>query len=289
MVVAYTEPSTSNMAKKKARRRMSKKANTSSTMEDQTMEEDGSTAMYEQTAPADDDELIIDAEPITLDMNNGPSFEPLPASEQRSTLKSEIRRIPIPPHRMSPLQKDWVNVFGPLTELLGLQVRMNLPRKSVEIRVRLSVVSNSVIMSLKPVLRLQNIPRKSVRFKKELISSRHMRWVSMSMYSFPSYLYGSLLMLLQDSIALLRLDDLYLDSFEIKDVKTLHGDHLSRAIGMYHYIIYRSLCLLRDRPNCWSRWQNQVHYRERESYSYRPRGHVRPSSFLLLNMLTFRQ
>jgi len=36
---------------------------------------------------------------------------------------------------------------------------------------------------------------------------------------------------MQDAVAVLRLDDLYLESFEVKDVKTVAMAHLSRTIG----------------------------------------------------------
>jgi RNA-binding protein PNO1 len=65
-------------------------------------------------------------------------FAPLALGKSNGVLKNEFRRIPVPAHRMSPLRRDWVAMYTPMVEHLGLQVRMNEKRRCVEIRVSLA-------------------------------------------------------------------------------------------------------------------------------------------------------
>ncbi|CAE6467192.1 unnamed protein product [Rhizoctonia solani] len=194
-IVSPSAPASSSKPKSKNRRtKSSAKKNliAAQPQESANVDQDliplGDVVMGESTADGDGG--------MDVDNENTPSFPALPASAQRATEKSETRKIPIPPHRMTPLKKDWVNVFSPLTEMLGLQVRMNIQKRAVEIRTSKHTKDIGAI-------------QKGADFVK-------------------AYALG---FDVNDAIALLRLDDLYLDSFEIKDVKTLHGDHLSRAIG----------------------------------------------------------
>ncbi|GAB1517300.1 pre-rRNA-processing protein pno1 [Rhizoctonia solani] len=194
-IVSPSAPASSSKPKSKNRRtKSSAKKNliAAQPQESANVDQDliplGDVVMGESTADGDGG--------MDVDNENTPYFPALPASAQRATEKSETRKIPIPPHRMTPLKKDWVNIFSPLTEMLGLQVRMNVQKRAVEIRTSKHTKDIGAI-------------QKGADFVK-------------------AYALG---FDVNDAIALLRLDDLYLDSFEIKDVKTLHGDHLSRAIG----------------------------------------------------------
>jgi RNA-binding protein PNO1 len=128
----FTSSSLSSGVKaKKNRRKITRKnpiqAQPSSSQPLESEDED-----IDMTLAAGSSSLDLEADPTT---SSALSFPPVTAGAEKTTLKSETRRIPMPPHRMTPLKKDWLNIFGPLTEILGLQVRMNVQRRSVEIRV----------------------------------------------------------------------------------------------------------------------------------------------------------
>jgi hypothetical protein len=113
-----------------------------------------------------EDELMGDAE-TELPQYSAPAFPPLAPNADKTQTKTETRRIPIPPHRMTPLKKDWINIFGPLTEILGLQVRMNVQRRCVEARVCAII---RLFNAADESFRLQNTRRISELYRKVLIS-----------------------------------------------------------------------------------------------------------------------
>lgn len=89
-----------------------------------------------------------------------------------------------------------MKIFTPVVEHLLLQIRFNVKSRQVEIRISPETTD---------IANLQ----KAADFVKAFISGFD----------------------IEDALALLRLDDLFVSTFEVKDVKTLKGDHMSRAIG----------------------------------------------------------
>jgi RNA-binding protein PNO1 len=62
-----------------------------------------------------------------------PSFPPVGASVTPGGC-GEFRRVPVPPHRFSPLKEHWMKIFTPIVEHLKLQIRLNLKKRHVELR-----------------------------------------------------------------------------------------------------------------------------------------------------------
>jgi len=124
-----------------------------------------------------------------------PQFPAL-TPQQMNNGKIEGRKIPVPPHRSTPLKENWMKIYTPIVTYMKLQIRMNVRKRCVELRTSGHTEDIGAL-------------QKSVDF------------IQAFMLGFD----------VDDAVALLRLDDLYIESFQIDDVKTLNGDHLSRAIG----------------------------------------------------------
>uniref|UniRef100_A0A8C4RCD4 RNA-binding protein PNO1 n=1 Tax=Eptatretus burgeri TaxID=7764 RepID=A0A8C4RCD4_EPTBU len=124
-----------------------------------------------------------------------PQFPPI-SGEKLMEGKCEMRKVPVPPHRYTPLKENWMKIYTPVVEHLQLQIRFNLKTRNVELK---------TCKQTNDVGALQ----KGADFVCAFVLGFQV----------------------EDALALLRLDDLFLESFKITDVKTLKGDHLSRAIG----------------------------------------------------------
>ncbi|XP_058068894.1 uncharacterized protein LOC131218232 [Magnolia sinica] len=114
-----------------------------------------------------------------------PKFEHLKAHEM-SNGRVQFQKVSVPPHRYTLMKKAWMEIYKPIYEQMNIDIRMNLNARKVELKTRPDTPDVSNL-------------QKCADF------------VHAFMLGFDVI----------DAVALLRLDDLYVDSFEIKDLKTL--------------------------------------------------------------------
>jgi len=137
------------------------------------------------------DPVAVESDPAAVE--SPPVFEELRTKE---AVPVQYRKVRIPAHRYTPLKKQWAHVIKPLTEKLKLQVRFNPRSRCVELKSCEATIDAGAI-------------QKGADYA-------------------AAFAMGFDVV---DAVALLRLEDLFVDSFQVKDVKILHGDHLSRAVG----------------------------------------------------------
>lgn len=148
-------------------------------------------------------------------------FKPLTAKEMNEG-QDEFRSVRVPPHRMAPLKKSWMDLYTPIVEHMKLQIRMNVKKRCVELK-----------------------------------SSEHTEDAA-ALQKSSDFIHAFMLGFdIKDAIALLRLDDLYLDTFDIKDGKLIMfaSDLSSKDPSRGTYV--KSYW-----PCCWSRRKDQIYNRE---------------------------
>ena len=119
-----------------------------------------------------------------------------PALKVIEAADAQYRKVIVPAHRLTPLRSSWLKIYTPLVEILKLQIRFNPKTRCVEMRTSEHTTETGALQKAADFVRAFTLG------------------------------YD-----VDDAMVLLRMDEMFVDSFEVKDVKTLNGDHMARAIG----------------------------------------------------------
>lgn len=124
--------------------------------------------------------IINDEEMMNVEINPEVNVETKLTGNKN--VKPEYRKVMVPANRLKSLKENWPTIVKALVEHMKIQVKMNIKMKCVEMRTCETTDETSAL-------------QKSEEFMKAFVVGFD----------------------LQDAIAMLRLEDLYLETFEIKD------------------------------------------------------------------------
>jgi len=117
-------------------------------------------------------------------------------SNETRKVPFESRSVPVPTRKMKMIKESWMKIYTPVVSQCKLEIRMNLTTRQIDIRTCDKTLSPAAIQRAEEFLR--------------------------------AITYG---FAVEDAVSVLRLDTIYVDCFEVEDVRRLRNEHLGRAIG----------------------------------------------------------
>ncbi|ORD93858.1 PNO1 [Enterospora canceri] len=108
----------------------------------------------------------------------------------------KIRSVEIPRHKVAKIKENWVKIYTAIIEYAKLHIRYNNKSNAVEFKVADHTVEMSYL-------------DRAVVFVESIIGGFRV----------------------EDAIAVLKYKDVFMEQFEISEVKRMRSNHLTRAIG----------------------------------------------------------
>ena len=108
----------------------------------------------------------------------------------------DYRRVPIPPNRRTFLKNNYSKIVDPIINFLKLRIRYNTKLGCIELMTDASTKN-------------ANAMQKAIDFITAINAGFE----------------------IGDALSLVRLEDIFMDVFDVTDIKLMEGDNLSRAVG----------------------------------------------------------